>query len=254
MVAAALALGATAVTTAGCGSSSVSNAVDPVAQAATVSNNAAGFQLHLTMQISSPSLPQPITGRGTGAFSPAARLGQLNFTMQLPPSVGAALGSSAFGFQEVLDGQTIYLKLPAAVTAKLPGGKPWLKVDLAKLGQAAGLSGLGSLLNNPTSSNPAQLLQYLRATSGGVTKVGTAQIQGVNTTQYRASIQLDKYPNLLPPAKRAAARQAIQQLESMTKLSSIPMNVWIDSQHLVRQLSAGFAEQLPTGGVARRSR
>jgi hypothetical protein len=247
-LAVSLALASAGLAVSGCGSSSVSNAVDPVAQAATVSNNAAGFQLNMTMQISSPSLPQAITGHGTGAFSPAARLGQLAFTMQLPKGAGAAFGSAGFGFEEVVDGQTVYLKMPAVVTAKLPSHKPWLKVDLAQVGKAAGLSGLGSLLNNPTSGNPAQLLQYLRATSGGVTKVGTTQIHGINTTQYRASIQLDKYPNLVAPAKRAAARQAVQQLKAMTKLSSIPMNVWIDNQHLVRQLSMGFTEQLPTGG------
>jgi hypothetical protein len=247
--AAVLAVVAAALTASGCGSSSVSNAIDPVAQAATVSNSAPGFRLNMAMQITSPVLPQAITGHGAGAFSPAARLGQLSFTMQLPKGTGAAFGSSGFAFQEVVEGQTVYLKLPAALTAKLPGHKPWLKVDLAQVGKAAGLTGLGSLLNNPTSGNPAQLLQYLRATSGGVTKVGTAQIQGLGTTQYRASIELDKYPNLVAPARRAAARQAVQQLEAMTKLRSIPMDVWIDRQHLVRQLSMAFAEQLPTGGA-----
>ncbi|HSO98735.1 MAG TPA: hypothetical protein VLP43_07265 [Solirubrobacteraceae bacterium] len=248
-VVAAVLVAAAAVTASGCGSSSVSNAIDPVAQAATVSNGAAGFRLNMTMQITSRALPQAITGRGAGAFSPASRTGQLNFTLQLPKAAAAAFGSSGFGFQEVVEGQTVYLKLPAALAARLPGQKPWLKVDLAQVGKAAGLSGLGSLLNNPTSGNPAQLLQYLRATSGRITKVGTAQIQGVSTTQYRASIDLAKYPNLVAPAKRAAARQAIQQLEAMTKLSSIPMNVWIDQQHLVRQLSMSFTEQLPTGAA-----
>lgn len=244
-----LAVAAAAVATSGCGSSSVSNAIDPVAQAATVSNSAPGFRLNLTMQITSAALPQAITGQGAGAFSPAARRGQLSFTMQLPKGIGAAFGSSGFGFQEVVDGQTVYLKLPATLASRLPASKPWLKVDLAQVSKAAGLSGIGSLLNNPASGNPAALLQYLRATSGGVTKVGTAQIQGLSTTQYRSSIELDRYPNLLAPAKRAAARQAIQQLEAMTKLKSIPMNVWIDRQHLVRQLSMAFSEQLPTGAA-----
>lgn len=245
----ALAVAAAGMTASGCGSSSVSNAVDPVAQAATVSNRAAGFRLDMTMQITSPALPQAITGRGTGAFSPAARLGRLSFTMQLPQGTGAVFGSSGFGIEEVLAGQTVYLKLPAAITGRFPGHKPWLKIDLAQVGRAAGLSGLGSLLTNPTSGDPAQLLQYLRATSGGVTRVGTAQIQGISTTQYRATVELDRYPGLVAPARRAAARQAIGQLEAMTKLRSIPMNVWIDQQHLVRQLSMGFTEQLPTGAA-----
>jgi hypothetical protein len=249
IVLAATGIGAAA---SGCGSSSVSkdvsNTVDPVAQAATTSSNAKGFQMTMSMRMSSGALPQAINLLGHGSFTPAQKLGQLSFTMKLPGAAAQALGSNVT-FQEILNGTTIYMKMPAAITSKLPGGKPWLKLDLKQLGATAGLGSLGSLTGNPTTSDPAQMLQYLRAESGGITKVGTATVAGVPTTEYKATIQLDKYPNLLPANQRAAAKQAIQQLETMTKLHSIPMNVWIDNQHLVRQIAMAFNEQIPTGGT-----
>jgi hypothetical protein len=227
----------------GCGSSSVSNTVDPVAQAATTSTKAKGFQMNLAMKMTSGAVPQAINMSGHGSFTPAQKLGQMSLVMQLPGAAGQALGGGSLAFQEILDGTTIYMKMPAVITSKLPGGKPWLKIDLNELGSVGGLSSLGSLTNNPTTSDPAQMLDYLRAESGGIKQVGAATIHGVPTTEYKATIQLDKYPNLLPQAKRAAAQQAIQQLESMTKLHSIPINVWIDNQHLVRQIQFAFHTQ-----------
>jgi hypothetical protein len=72
-----------------------------------------------------------------------------------------------------------------------------------------GIPGLSSLLSNPTSSDPSQFLRYLRATSGGVTKVGTQTVDGFQTTEYRAKIALNRAPNAFPAASRAQVRQTI---------------------------------------------
>ena len=248
LAAAALALGglsAVAVGAAGCGSASSS--IDPVAQAATVSNAAGGYKIAMTMRMTAPQLSTPLLFTGTGSFSPARRQGTLNLAIDTSsiPQLSQALGGSSLNFQELMDGTTFYMRFPAALAAKLPGGKPWLKFDLVKLGQAGGIPGLGSLLNNPTSGNPAQLLQYLRASSGGVTKVGTAQVGGISTTEYRGNVQLDRYPSLLPSSQQADAKKAIAQLESLTKLKSIPVTVWVDGQHLVRQMAMSFSLTMP---------
>src|SRR5437763_17124499 len=100
------------------------------------------------------------------------------------PGASQALGGGNFNITELIDGTTFYMRFPPALASKLPGGKQWLKFDIAKLASAGGVPGLGSLLNNPTSGNPAQLLQYLKASSGGVTKVGTQTVDGVPTTIY----------------------------------------------------------------------
>jgi hypothetical protein len=244
-VAAALA-GVIAVGASGCGSSA---SIDPVAKAATVSTQSSGYRMAIAMVLGSSALPAPITASGSGSFTPTRRTGSLNLVMHLGsvPGVTQALGGPDLNLQEVLNGSTFYIRVPPALARKLPGGKPWLEVNLQQLAGATGMPGLGTLLSNPTTGNPAQMLQYLRATSGSVTKVGSATIGGVQTTEYRATIDLDKYPNLLPPDKRGAARQAITQLESQTHLKTFPAQVWIDKQHLVRQMQLAFTEQLPSG-------
>lgn len=237
----------------GCGaSSSVSNAVDPVAKAATVSHAAAGYRMRLAMRIASSSLPGPITASGGGSFSPASRTGSVGVTMNFGsiPGVAQVLGSSTLDLSELIDGTVFYVKLPPALAGKLPGAstRPWIKIDLAKAASAAGIPGLSSLLGNPASSNPAAMLDYLRAVSGSVKKVGTGTVDGHSTTHYRATLDLTKYPKLVAPSQRAAAGQAVAALKRLAKVTSLPVDVWIDSSHLVRRMAFDFAEQLPNGG------
>ena len=87
-------------------------------------------------------------------------------------------------------------------TSKIPTfSKPWLKVNLAQAASAAGIPGLSSLASNPASTDPSQLLQYLRAVSGTVTKVGSESVNVVQTTRYHAQIDLDRVPDALHALK-----------------------------------------------------
>jgi hypothetical protein len=231
----------------GCGSStsstSSSNAADPVAKAAAASAGAPGYRMTMTMQISSPALPKPLTATGSGSFSIRDHAGKFALTMDFgnQPQVAQALGSSTFRIEEIIKAPIVYVKLPAAIAQKIPGGKPWLKIDLAKAAAAAGIPGLSSLTGSPASSDPSQLLQYLRAVSGNITTVGSEQIGGLQTTHYRAKISLDRVPSALPPAQRKGAQQAIAGLENVTHLHELPVDAWIDGHNLVRQMQMSFA-------------
>jgi hypothetical protein len=252
VLATGLACGAAAVGVAACGSSgsNSSSAANQVERAAFVSTSSSGYRMRFGLTLSSSSLPQPITAVGLGGFNTKGHTGSLALDMNLgnSPQITAVLGSSTLHLDELIDGTTIYVKLPTALTSKLPtlASKPWIKIDIAKAGATAGIPGLGSLINNPTSSDPSQLLQYLRA-AGTVTQVGTETINGVSTTHYRASIDLDKVSAALPAASRAGAQQAIAGLEKLSNLHQIPVGVWVDGQNLVRRIRLSFHESLPTG-------
>lgn len=224
---------------------------DPIARAAELSTDSSGYLMRFTLQFSSSALPAPITATGTGRFDRPARSGSIRFNMDLSsiPQASAALGGGQLQLQEILSGTTIYIKLPGALAGRIPGasGKPWFKLDLVKAGAASGIPGIGSLLNNPTSTDPSQLLQYLRATSGSVTSLGTTQVNGITTTGYRAEVNLDKVPDALPAADQAQAKQAIAGIEKSTGLHQIPVEVWIDGQNLVRRMQVSFNASLPTG-------
>lgn len=229
---------------AGCGASSSGSGsaqVPTVAltRAADVSSAAAGYRASVTVQETIPN-GGTIVGRGTGSFSPVAHEGSVTMQMTLPPGAGL----STLALQMVLDRGNIYMKFPPALASKLPGGKPWVYINLAQAGKAVGISGLGSLINSSSSfSDPGQYLSFLRAIAAGSVKdLGTETVNGVKTTRYRARVDLAKLPQGVPAAQRQSMQQLVNSLRSKGATTQIPMDVWIDSSHLVRRVQSRFAE------------
>lgn len=248
---AVVAAAAIAVGIAACGGSgSSSSASNQVERAAFVSTSTSGYQMRFGMLLSSSALPQPIKAVGSGRFSIPQHSGAITLAMDFSgiPQVSQVLGSSTLVMRELISGTTVYIRLPDALTGKVPSlnGKPWVKVDLAQAAASAGVPGIGSLVNNPASSDPSQFLNYLRA-AGTVTKVGSETVNGISTTHYRAVIDLDKVAGTLPSAQRTEAQGAIAGLEKLTNLHQIPVGVWIDGQNLVRRIRMTFHEALSTG-------
>jgi hypothetical protein len=219
----------------------------PIAQAATLSSNTAGYRLHMAMEITSSALDSPITATGTGvvdlrdhatAFSIAMNLGD-------QPQVVQRLGSSTMRVEMVLDGTTAYMKLPSALTASLgSSGRPWLKADLSKL---SGVPGLSSLADSPTTSDPGQALQELESVSGHVANLGRQRVDGVETTHYQANLSLDRLLGTVPASERGLMRQVISTLQQAMPTGAIPVDVWVDSQHLVRRMTTTLDLSLPAG-------
>lgn len=104
-----------------------------------------------------------------------------------------------------------------------------MSIDITRVGQAAGLDPT-QLLGG--QSNPAQILEYLKAKGASVTKVGSNRIRGVPTTHYTATIDLSKAASGLGGAEGSAAQKAIGKLG----LSQLPVDVWVDSHNLVRRI------------------
>lgn len=234
------------LTAAGCGSSSSSSSSGSaqvpsvsLTRAADVSSAAAGYKAAVTLHETLPNAGT-IVANGTGSFSPNAHQGTVAMQMSLPPGAGL----STLQLQMVLDKGNIYMKFPPALASKLPGGKPWLYINLAQAGKAAGIAGLGSLVNSSSSfSDPGQYLNFLRATAtGSVKDLGQATVNGVSTTHYRARVDLTKLPQAVPASQRAAMQKLVASLRSKGATTQIPMDVWIDSSHLVRRVQSTFTE------------
>jgi hypothetical protein len=253
------AVAALALIAGGCGSAARSangghaSPAAALARAADVSGGASGERVAFGMTLSSPSLPAPARIQGAGSFQPADHTGQMTLTMNLggDPAASAALGGSTVALHEVLERDVVYMKLPTAISSRLPGAKPWLEIDLGALASKLGGSGLGSLLDNPVASNPAAFLQYLRAESGHVQEVGHATVDGEATTEYHAVINLNRMASLVPARQRAAVAQTIATLRKTTGLSNLPVDVWVDAQHRVRRMVLSFNEAPPAAGGQR---
>jgi len=211
----------------GCGgSSAVSSAVDPVAQAAQVSELAPGFKASVSEEITPPRSSEVVTASGTGIFDQRGHRGALSLQVHVK-------GHSYT--EEAQDSAlAVYMRMPSSSTSSITHGKPWIKFNFGRVGAALGIN--FSALGSPgASSDPSQFLSYLKAVSGGVTRVGGEELQGVPTTHYRATIDYDQYASRLPPAQRAAASQGIAALERLTGAHSQLVDVWVDGQHRVRR-------------------
>src|SRR5262249_12111276 len=92
-------------------------------------------------------------------------------------------------------------------------------------------------------ADPTQFLDYLRASSGGVTTVGTETLDEVSTTHYRASLQLSQILDHLPDSQRAAAQSALEQLGNG---GAVPVDVWVDGQGRVRRVQMSMTASGPT--------
>jgi hypothetical protein len=213
----------------GCGAThAISGAVDPVAQAATTTAHAPGYRLSAI--IDATGATGAVHGTMAGVVDTADHTGA--FTQV------ESVAGHTIALTERLSGTTVYMRLPnQQALQRLTGGKPWLKIDFSR---ALGAFGLGGLTTQ--SSNPAQFIDYLRAVGAKTKRVGTATIDGTQTTHYHALIDLDNYPKLFGPARRAAAARGVATLEGAIGSHTMPMDVWIDSHSMLRRISFSFGE------------
>jgi hypothetical protein len=77
----------------------------------------------------------------------------------------------------------------------------------------------------------------LRAVSGDVSEEGHEQVAGTDTTHYSATVDLRRYPDVMPEEQREAARKGVERLIELTGQSEIPMDVWIDGDERVRRMT-----------------
>ncbi|HTX31292.1 MAG TPA: hypothetical protein VMD09_07890 [Solirubrobacteraceae bacterium] len=242
------AIGVMVLGIAACGGSSSNSATQTISltRAADVSAGAHGYKSVMSMQESVPSLGQ-LTIAGNGSFSSSTHAGSMTMQMNIPSAAAQQAGLSNARFQVVLVPGTVYMKLPPQLAEKLPGAKPWWEINLAQAGKLAGIPGLSSLINGTSSeSDPGQYLYFLRATSSGSVKdLGQETINGIQTTHYRAEIDLQKLPDAVPARDRAGVEQLTAALQKRAGLpSGLPMNVWIDSHQLIRQIETNFSESV----------
>lgn len=134
---------------------------------------------HLAITAAVSSTGQSVTLSGSGDFDSKLHRGTLH--------ANVSFHGVETSIDEVLDGTTAYARSPL-LTALLPAGKTWLKIDLTAAGQALGID--TSVL---AAQDPAVALEQLKALQGAH-EVGSATVGGVATTRYRGTIDVSKLP------------------------------------------------------------
>lgn len=219
---------------AGCGSSSPAT-TDPVARAAYVSSREEGMRLTLNLHLSRSSPAQSFSITGNGYAGPGGHEASMTMNFSGIPGAGG-LPSEGHGVQAIYMYPTVYLRMPF-IADKLPEGKAWLEIELAKVLNANhGASipqalGIGQI-------DPTQLLEYLKTSSGQVRNLGTQRLYGTSTTHYQVKLQLSSVLAKLPVESRLAARSLLQHIGNA---GGIPFDVWVDGKGRVRQVQISLA-------------
>ena len=158
------------------------------------------------------------------------------------------VGAGDESFEVVIQGTTVYEHLPEVAAA---AGREWIRIDLDKLAEAVGVEGLAELVQSQ-SNDPSAGLQYLRGASDSVRTVGKESIRGVGTTWYEATVDVEKAAAGAPVAQQKTIRSA----KELFGISTIPTDVWIDGDGLVRRMkqsidysAAGRSERFPPGSL-----
>jgi hypothetical protein len=153
---------------------------------------------------------------GEMAIDPPAE--RARFSYQLDGIPGTPTGST---MDMIVDGNDLYVR-----AAFLPDAG-WLKID----GRQAGLADAFDMGGH---TDPSSYLEYLQSAED-VEIVGTENVNGVDTTHFRGTV------NLGEAAKRAGKADAIDELEKELGDVAGTFDAWVDGDGVPRRVVFGFA-------------
>ncbi len=249
-----LALSVAALLLAGCGSTPTTAPVlDDLAQVAdrSAAADSASFALRADEKLGAQTFSVSASGAFDSARDRARVSVDLSSLAKAFAGLGSALGApkgALKGFGDPANwklelrshGKQVYISSPL-LTQALPAGKTWVSGDLEKLGSEHGVD-LGQL-GGLDKTDPRDLLDLLRAASGGLDTVGTETLRGVETTHYRTTLDAEDIVSQigkdLDDSMAAQITQAIEQ----SGLDEIPIDVWVDGDSLLRRLDTTIAAQ-----------
>jgi hypothetical protein len=184
---------------------------------------------------------------GTGAFD--ERANRASFEMNLgdfAASLGGlsgVSGSDDWKIAVVQSGNALYMRIPLA-SENLPEGVDWVRIDPASIKRAGGsLDQIGSL----GSTDPRAFLETLSAVSGGIEVVGREEVRGDVATRYRATLDPAKLQRVFAGQAQARTGQGLSELTgelfSQLGVASIPLEVWVGHDGLVRRMTLALSAQ-----------
>jgi hypothetical protein len=154
------------------------------------------------------------------------------FAIEVPvPGAGESM-------QVMTVGTTMYMSLPEEGRVGLDVDTPWVSVDLERAGEAA--SGIAGSFG---SNDPAESLSALEGVSeDGIENLGTESVRGVETTHYRATVDLGE---ALENAGEIVDREAFERYLEELGDETARYDIWLDADGVIRKM--GY--DMPMAGV-----
>jgi hypothetical protein len=154
------------------------------------------------------------------------------FAIEVPvPGAGESM-------QVMTVGTTMYMSLPEEGRVELDVDTPWVSVDLERAGEAT--SGIAGSFG---SNDPAESLSALEGVSeDGIENLGTESVRGVETTHYRATVDLGE---ALENAGEIVDREAFERYLEELGDETARYDIWLDADGVIRKM--GY--DMPMAGV-----
>jgi hypothetical protein len=200
---------------------------NPVAAAAEATRDAPGVRIAFT---GSSQGSDPIGFSGNGVMN-----GETDRAwMQMRATGSTASGLESFTLEEIVDGGDLYMSSPELGSA-LGSSARWVLVRSEVFGDLLRSDASGTGM----TSSPTQQLDALKDASYEVAEVGPERVNGIDTTHYRALIDLDKLANQLKDEVSGKFEDLIEK--SMDQVTSAMVDVWIDTDGLLRRETSSTA-------------
>jgi hypothetical protein len=223
---------------------------EAVAQAAERTSDVEGLRFSLTGEMNVPTAGS-VSFTGAGVSDLRNERGTVTMDMSDLARKGAAAAAPVNGdwtMEMVFDRRSLYMKW--GLLSPGLGGKSWMKLDLERLAEAAGIDSGLLRAEQQQGGDPASTLRYLRAASEEVEELGTADVRGVESTHYRTTVDLRRYPDLVPPDRREPARRSIERIIEQTGSDTLDVEVWVGQDQLVRRVKWAQSIRPPAAGEA----
>ncbi|MDQ3661223.1 MAG: hypothetical protein M3454_09240 [Actinomycetota bacterium] len=203
----------------------------------TLQEHSSKVSVSVSVDSSDGTLPQG-GYRAEGAFDYSTSKGHMSVDLgKLPVAAGSDSGS----VEVVFDDSVIYMKLPG-LQESLPTSKAWVRIDVKELQRQ---SDGASQFNAFGQADPSQYLQFLQG-AGKVEELGSETVREVETTRYKAVVDLSEAVKQAPAEMRQSVTEAIKASGS----KSVPVNAWIDSEGLLRRVRYSYGGVEQTGGLS----
>jgi hypothetical protein len=200
---------------------------NPVAAAAEATSNAPGVRVAFTGRSKGPA---QMTIAGKGVMNGETNRASIAMSATGPEASGA----QGFTLEEIVDDGDVYLS-SAELGAAFGGSARWLLMRSEVFGDLLQSDASGAGM----SSSPTQQLDTLKDASYQVADVGQERVDGVPTTHYRALIDIGKLTDELKGEVSGKFGDLIDQ--SMERISSATVDVWIDGDGLLRRETSNSA-------------
>ncbi|MEU5876717.1 hypothetical protein [Spirillospora sp. NPDC047279] len=182
------------------------------------------------------------TMRASGQFSLKPTL---TFSAQLDEFSRGGQAITGVKGQAIYTGDVLYAKVPQ-LARFVANGKPWVKIDVNRLGQNAGFD-VKSLVDQAQKVSPAEQTKMFTG-SKDARRVGKEDVDGVSTTHYTGTVTVQDALDRLDAATRQKVQGWFPQNGNAAN-EKINFDLWTDKDGLPRKLQSKGASGQNSGTV-----